>query len=1673
MKYWMEDDLVGSLVRQARLKPDALAFKDISRLFPSANPEGLSYLALDQKARSIAASLQAKKLHGARALLIYTSPLDFVASFYGCLYAGVVPVPAFPPDPARLSRTIPRLQAVALDASVSILLTTASALDLALPFIQQHPKLARLDALATDVLSLDDGHLFKPLAIDPETLAFIQYTSGSTSRPKGVMISHSQVIANCRQMLSRIEDNPEFADRFVSWVPLYHDFGLISSVLYSASTGASSYLMSPLDFLSDPLSWLENISLYQGTVTAAPNFAFELCVLRAQGNAASERVSRLDLSSWKMAMCGGEPISAQTMQKFYDVFREIGFSKQTLMPGFGLAESVVCATSCDANQPWTTRQVSREALKNGLWQTCAIAEDAQEFVSCGKALRDVKVKIVDPKSQQPLPEGVVGEIWLQGPNIATGYWLRPEESAEVFSATLAGSPDDPYLRTGDLGVLDEEQLYVTGRIKDLVIVAGRNIYPQDVEQSIEGSHPAVRPGTVAFFSAAVDDSILVTVLEVNHHTPSDQNSSVMNQVRSAVQLQHGLSLDAVVLIKPGTCLKTSSGKIQRQATRLAYGEASLSILGHWTKQEAKSRDALDQKDFEPDPVLAAPTRRRLAIIGGGPSGLVAASELVKLGTYDVTVYEKQKHLGGRSTDYFDFQGNQFSEVFIANDQYQSIQNLAASLGVAPMFASPRPPEKSRSTKSDLVSTYLIKPDESCTVAEYDRQKALTVELRPAEDQSEVLKVMTLAGYGYAETIPQAYRQLFASIGSRDAFDAFQSLMRPGFFLELWEALGQQLKSQSLTQILTETSVSFVSLEQDGRVRIRTDNDPDGQVFDQVLLSCLPKDALKVLDPRDFSTSRSLFQKLQYNRYGTLIFETDQDLPEASVSFPENFALDRMGRPLMIYRKGAVCYSLHYADVPGQKALSHERMLALLQEELAGLSIRLTKLVSGHFHSFFPHVSGEELKRGFYQDLEMLQGDKNLFYLGSLPGFELTETVARQATELVSRYFSPLDPEAQSQRVPDGNFEGVQEWLDLLRKFPSTPPQFGAFMPKYYTIDGSSATYCNASLSEIVLSGELKIAASAEVPAAVREGLWALSDQKFPLVASIKIVPDPQLRLRNEPKKYSYVLTLRMTQLPSNPTMLRGESSELELVFFSLSELFPIRTRDGIDILKAQLEGESASELFRRPDLKAFLDKAFQPNPDPLSVSFNTFGVPFIYDLGDSFGVLHLVPRKALDPRQLALDPSTCVRMRLDEADAIFDIKLQCCPKQLLPSVTGDMESPGWRQWNGAAPWCQTEFPLQTLGEIRFPKDLGLTIPEESRQPNCGTFFLENQWQKPTLLLPSGPRALVKIFERITKISKKEFDRINQNRAAESMIVHWASDLLEAKVRPEDNLLDRGISSLQLIQLAGYLETVFSISVPLTIFMDLPDIAAVGRYVQATAAGEVFATRDRIRVIPLHQGNRPDKASKQPSHTIFCLPPIIGSGDVYRPLSAELDEGIVLISLNDLLFYNQVPTVVMIPDLARAYTETIRELQPEGTIHLMGYSFGATLAYEVACHLRAEGRDVGRLIFLDGPAPNQMWTLAELNRDAIDPDTMTGKMITALLSAGSQYKPKAHAHPVQLIRARDAKIFVEIDDDTLGWKATTKEYQIHWVSGDHLSILRPPSVRDLASIVNQLMLTSQS
>jgi 8-amino-7-oxononanoate synthase len=587
-----------------------------------------TYAEVDRRARSIAAALQAMDMEGERALLLYPSGLDFVAAFFGCLYAGVTAVPAYPP---RRNRNMARIDAIANDAQASIALTTSEVLERVQTMIADTPSLQQIRWRSTDQWDEELSERWQRPAVHGDTLAFLQYTSGSTGTPKGVMLTHANLMHNSAMISYAFEHSRSGSGCF--WLPLYHDMGLIGGILQPLYMGRPNTLLSPTHFLQKPVRWLRAISQSGSTISGGPNFAYDLCAEKVT----AEQKKTLDLSRWSLAFNGAEPVRAETMDRFSDAFAECGFRREAFYPCYGLAEATLIVAGGYKQTAPVVQSFETGPLEEHLVVPCdAGSPGSRPLVGSGGNLLDQTIVIADPESCAPCPPNRVGEIWVSGPSVAEGYWGRSELTTETFEARLSDGRG-PFLRTGDLGFLREGELFVTGRLKDLIILHGVNYYPQDIEQTVDEAHPHVKQGAGAAFAVAGDSHERLVIVQETVRRRDLDFQEIISAIRKKVAQEHEVAVEAVVLLKTGSIPKTSSGKIQRHACKAGHQAGTLAAVASWNAETGEVE-------------IAPSVRRRQGDLELDTDGMEAADDLRRTSSGALPTSRVQRYDEPRRTE---------------------------------------------------------------------------------------------------------------------------------------------------------------------------------------------------------------------------------------------------------------------------------------------------------------------------------------------------------------------------------------------------------------------------------------------------------------------------------------------------------------------------------------------------------------------------------------------------------------------------------------------------------------------------------------------------------------------------------------------------------------------------------------------------------------------------------------------------------------------------------------------------------------------------------------------------------------------------------------------------------------------------------------------------------------
>lgn len=570
--------LVELLQYRASQQPSDLAYQ----FLVDGKKEGAAYTyaELDESARAIAALLQQQQAKGERALLLYPQGVEVVAAFCGSLYAGVIAIPVPPPDAGRMKRTLPRLREIIKDAEATIVLSNARIIEMIQESGMDFPELETMRWLDTESVDLALAKEWKDPEVNKDVLAYLQYTSGSTSTPKGVMLSHYNLLHHCEYLKRGCGYSA--TGPTVTWMPYFHDYGLVEGLMQPLYNGAPCYIMAPLAFVKRPLRWLQAIQKYGATHSQAPNFAYDLCVRRIK----PAQREGLDLSSWLSAGNAAEPINPRVMRDFCEAFEGCGFKWESFSPAYGLAEATLLVSATPVGQAPVILQLEASELEQGkIVEAKPDSSYIREAVSCGSLLCETKVAIVNPDNLTRCGPEETGEIWVNDPGVAHGYWQRPDATRETFEARIAQEGATRYLRTGDLGFIKDGELYITGRIKDLIIIRGTNHYPQDIEWTVQQTAPEMRPDYGACFSIIEDgEEQLVVVQEIERqHQQNLEADELIAEIRQAISEAHELQVYAVALVKSGNVLKTSSGKIQRRKCKASFLAGELETLADWSE----------------------------------------------------------------------------------------------------------------------------------------------------------------------------------------------------------------------------------------------------------------------------------------------------------------------------------------------------------------------------------------------------------------------------------------------------------------------------------------------------------------------------------------------------------------------------------------------------------------------------------------------------------------------------------------------------------------------------------------------------------------------------------------------------------------------------------------------------------------------------------------------------------------------------------------------------------------------------------------------------------------------------------------------------------------------------------------------------------------------------------
>lgn len=557
---------------QVKNNPDKIIYTHL--VDGEENAITITYKELCQRSETIAYQLLQKYQPGQRAILIFDTGIDFVSSLWACFISGIVAVPLSPPLDMR---SFTKLLTILKDAEAHVVLTMQEAIN-QIEFVKNMmPDLPEIDKIAVDKIETNTDISFSPTNAEDSTNALIQYTSGSIGHSKGVLLTHHNISYNAYMLKAVLDEiQPPFAekDSFCCWLPLYHDMGLMSGVILPLVMGTSSVLMSPLMFLQKPLRWLKAITKYGSTVSAAPNFAYELCIKKVK----DEDLKNLDLKTWSVALNGAEAVRSHTIKRFSDKFSASNFKYEYFFPAYGLAESVVFVTGPTRGETPVIFKADKESLENHKIIESNDIDKSVDIVAIGHTWLDEKVEIVNPETFERAQPDEIGEVWVNSEAIAQSYWKMPEESQITFEAHIKGNDNEKYLRTGDLGFFKGRNLFITGRIKDLIIIRGKNHYPHHIEMNVEKFSEYFRPGSNAAFSISDNnEEKLIIVQEIKNEANISDTNELKQNLKSYILEEHGIIPYDIVFIKQGSIFKTSSGKVQRRLCLKKYEKGQLEL----------------------------------------------------------------------------------------------------------------------------------------------------------------------------------------------------------------------------------------------------------------------------------------------------------------------------------------------------------------------------------------------------------------------------------------------------------------------------------------------------------------------------------------------------------------------------------------------------------------------------------------------------------------------------------------------------------------------------------------------------------------------------------------------------------------------------------------------------------------------------------------------------------------------------------------------------------------------------------------------------------------------------------------------------------------------------------------------------------------------------------------
>ncbi len=925
--------------------------------------DSLSYRDIWQQSGAVADKLISKGIQpGDRVMIVYPFGLEFITGFIGCLRCGAVAVSVYPPNPSNLKEDVPKFNQFVNDCGAKFALTTRKYFWIVsgTSMLVRTSKIkwaSGISWITTNTVSGREQRKHTDHVCQPEDPAFIQYTSGSTGDPKGVVISHRALVKNMESMNMMYHYTPE--DIGVCWVPQYHDYGLISAYINAIGVGFNCYCMSPLTFIRQPLLWAKAIEKYEATITLAPTFGYKLLARRIR-----EAETTFDMSSLRLANVAAEPVDEAVITDMLFV----GISQEAICPSYGMAENVVNVCG------WGKQ------LVNG-------------HIGCGELAtmrQSHKEVVIVNESGEVQGQGVEGKILITGEDMASGYWNQPEASKR-FHIQVKGDPRD-WFETGDLGFIAKGELFVSGREKEVIIIQGKNFYPTDLEQVIEYEFKGLlRPGCVAVVQYT--EATVGVLAEVYPNQQLDEKDCL--KLASVVSASFGVIVGRIGFIPKGSLPKTTSGKLKRvtcaSLLKNSPGDSdAIHMLFDW--EHAGSTEAGEVNIYGQEAEDAAAKNlqadQKIAIIGGGPSGLMAAYTLIKMGYSNVTVFEREPCLGGRSLGY-----NHRNEYYVYANDYSTIKNLALEVGL------PLGPLDEIMDDDD--------PKPFMLEAEMEEYKGLThgeafKKFRGKFTSKSFLKLWALSGYSLLDspTVSSSYSCGFWNDLLFNTTRVF-NFYPPNFLIQLYEKMATAITEGGGT-ILVNTPVLEVRHIDDGQVRVNDQN------FDQLIFSVLPRDIQSMY--QEMSTEQEkMLDKLRCNKYGVICFDCDLKGIDNQVIDKHLEGIENMGKPLSINKIDGSWYAFIYTKLAFNDApeVSESYAVAELKKEVERLGGKVTQIKGIQLWDFFPHVRSSDINGGYYRYWDDVQGVNSTYWVGGFVGFDSTETVTRHAKYVVQKHFPNL------------------------------------------------------------------------------------------------------------------------------------------------------------------------------------------------------------------------------------------------------------------------------------------------------------------------------------------------------------------------------------------------------------------------------------------------------------------------------------------------------------------------------------------------------------------------------------------------------------------------------------------------------------------------------------------